>query len=281
MSSSARPGSSPTGANIMNGGGGNDVILGDTTEVFSGAGGASRPAAVSIDDPSRWSTFDNPLVGNATTVPHATVYRTGAAAAQTDWYAVSVDAGAMITVDIDLGPGPLTIEIYDESGQMRTSQGNGNSGSGGAGSAASPSDPYLQYQLPTFPTGPQTYYIHITAHGGNLAATDSYAMQVSVAGHAAAGAIIGGGDTIDGGAGDDLIAGGDGNDAITDTQGNNAIDGGAGDDVIHAGATSGTTNRLAGGDGIDTLDLTTGYLVNLSLAVTGQQEATPSRASRT
>jgi len=82
---------------------------------------------------------------------------------------------------------------------------------------------------------------------------------------------LGGNDTITGLDGHDTIDGGDGNDTLAGGHGNNTVDGGDGDDVVLGGANSGTTNHLSGGAGTDTLDLSTGYIVSLSLAVTTQQ----------
>ena len=77
-----------------------------------------------------------------------------------------------------------------------------------------------------------------------------------------------GDDTITGGSGKDTINAGDGNDDITITAGgNDTVNAGAGDDIVRAGDSLTTGDLLDGGDGIDTLSLTSAAAVAASLLI--------------
>lgn len=71
-----------------------------------------------------------------------------------------------------------------------------------------------------------------------------------------------GADTITGGAGNDSITGGAGNDSITGTSGNDYIDAGTGADTVVMAAGLTYQDTLVGGDGSDTLSVTTAVDVN-------------------
>ncbi|MDG2422301.1 MAG: hypothetical protein P8N40_11435 [Gammaproteobacteria bacterium] len=76
----------------------------------------------------------------------------------------------------------------------------------------------------------------------------------------------GGADTITGGSGNDTLNGGDGKDGITTNAGNDTVDGGAGDDTITFAANLTKADKVAGGDGTDTLSVSNASLV----AIQGQ-----------
>jgi hypothetical protein len=89
----------------------------------------------------------------------------------------------------------------------------------------------------------------ITGSAGNDILIADTTNNVSISGGA-------GRDTITGGAGNDALLGGDGNDLITAGAGNDTITAGAGDDTIVFAANYTTGDVVNGGDGIDTLSLT-------------------------
>lgn len=64
------------------------------------------------------------------------------------------------------------------------------------------------------------------------------------------------GESLLGGAGNDQIAGNDGNDTLIGGAGADDISGGNGDDLIRVGGVEGLGDTIAGGGGIDTLELT-------------------------
>jgi len=83
-----------------------------------------------------------------------------------------------------------------------------------------------------------------------------------------------GNDTINAGAGNDLIVAGSGNDTvdagagnddITIDAGNDTVNAGAGDDIVRVAGNLATGDLLDGGDGIDTLSLTSAAAVTASL----------------
>jgi Ca2+-binding RTX toxin-like protein len=84
-------------------------------------------------------------------------------------------------------------------------------------------------------------------------------------------------DALGGGAGDDVLDGGDDADTLSDGTGSDIVRGGAGDDVVTVAA-DGEADRFEGGDGQDTLDLSTTHsgvtvdlvLQTLTSAETGQ-----------
>ena len=83
-------------------------------------------------------------------------------------------------------------------------------------------------------------------------------------------------DTIDAGAGNDVVVGGGADDSITAGAGNDSIDAGAGNDAIVLGANLTAADTIDGGEGTDTLkvtSITTAALANVSnvenLGITG------------
>ena len=73
-----------------------------------------------------------------------------------------------------------------------------------------------------------------------------------------------GNDTIVGGSGNDTINAGDGDDDITIGAGNDTVNAGAGDDLVRVAGNLGTGDLLDGGDGIDTLAMTSAAAVTAS-----------------
>jgi len=92
--------------------------------------------------------------------------------------------------------------------------------------------------------------------------------------------LAGGGDTLDGGAGDDVIIAGDGNDRLIGGAGNDTLSGGAGNDILVDGAGNATLNGGSGNDffvfqedGSDIGDLGTDWTVAVNSGSIESQDA--------
>lgn len=95
----------------------------------------------------------------------------------------------------------------------------------------------------------------LTIKGSALGSADT----LTVYGAAGALTLLGGAgnDTLYAGSGDDSLAGGDGNDLLNiAASGTDSVKGGNGDDLIQAGAFLTVLDRIDGGSGVDTLNLT-------------------------
>lgn len=131
-------------------------------------------------------------------------------------------------------------------------------------------------------TGEANGYFSVTGGAGND----------SIVGGSAADTIDGGAhnDTIDGAGGNDVLSGGAGNDSITAGTGNDSIDAGAGNDTIILEGNLTSADTINGGDGTDTLSVTSlaasgltnvTNVENLSLAGSGSTATLTSNLSFT
>jgi len=266
--------------NTIRANGGDDWVLANASDGLFQTGAVSNGSIASAVDlsaqASLWSTVENPLVGNSS-VPHLTAV-VETTIGQSEFFSVSVGVGQQITIDIDFGsstpignPRDLVVELLNGSGTILAIANDSAPDDGGLGSFSMPgasfsADPYLTYTA----VDAGTYYINVRSSGGagaTFSDNNSFVMNLSVAGHAAAvrpgnipGSIVYGGvgddtllgsaafDTIYGEAGDDLIHGGAGDDRL---YGDNGFNGSDGNDVIYGGD---GRDFLTGGNGADLLD---------------------------
>ncbi|MEP4194773.1 MAG: calcium-binding protein [Aliishimia sp.] len=260
---------------VLTGGDGNDVIFGDHNELFVDDGTTTNNSlATAIDigsDLDKWSTRENPNVGDATTIPYTSVLVTGDG--QPDVFEISVDAGETITVDLDYGRtsngnGSFDsfVELIDPLGFSLASNDDSVPSTEGLGSITSPArDSFLTFENTTGTA--QTYFIRVgDLFGGGVGIGDTYMLNVSVTNHAVTNTSVFGDDDISGGAGDDILYGVGGADILRGQGGADTLLGGSGDDILELGDAA--TDLVAGdsfdgGDGYDTLagSITTGARV--------------------
>jgi Ca2+-binding RTX toxin-like protein len=257
-------GSTGTDNNTIFGNGGDDWILGDSTDTWipnASYSNGSIANAFNLEAlTSTWTTSENATIGDYT-IPHSTVLAE-ATIGQSEFYRVQIGAGQQITIDIDFAsntpigtPRDLVVELQDSLGTIIATADDSLVTDGGLGSApSSPNsgssyDPYLTFSV----TNAGIYYINVRPFGGGPGSTftesNTFVMNVSVTGHAVAAAnAIQGNDTIDGGEGDDSIFASGGADTVQGGLGNDRIDGGSGVDTINGGEGDDT---LSGGDGTE------------------------------
>lgn len=239
-----------SGTNNLQGLDGNDVIIGDhdALTIDVGTGNNSVATAINIDDPTKWSTKNNPHVGDDT-VPYTTILSTGAS--ESDYFSVEVGAGQTLTLDIDYGRSEAGGPSFDsfltlrrENGAFITDADDAPIALGGEGST-SQNDAYLSMTIATA----GTYIIQVSGFVGAAIPTGAtYMLNVSVTGHDNDNIATFGDDRIGGGKGDDVLYGIDGDDQL---------EGGRGQDALH------------GGDGIDSAT----YLLALDDGVTADLQA--------
>ncbi|WP_426050873.1 M10 family metallopeptidase C-terminal domain-containing protein [Brevundimonas sp. SL161] len=263
------------GNNVIEGGGGSDVLRGGAGSDRISATGAPGQAGGAADIVKAQTTANATIatavnldggfdllargdVGNATTIPHATVL--GRTHGGVEYYAIAVGAGATVTFDIDGAAFDSSLRLFNGAGVELAANDDNNGDNGGART-----DSYLTY---TFQTA-GTYYVEVSewATGSGSTFTSkaplaglAYTLHVSVPGHAVVAATLVG-STLEGGAGDDTLVGGLGGDVLAGGAGNDVIDGGAGDDVVQfSGVASDYVLtrtsagwQIVGTDGLDTL----------------------------
>ncbi|RYF89651.1 MAG: calcium-binding protein [Caulobacteraceae bacterium] len=277
--------SGPGTVNTLNGGDGDDFIMGDSQNFQIAAVGnnnGSMATAQGLGDSSLWSTQNNPLIADPL-IPYTYIV-VEATTGQAEYFGTPMTAGQTITVDIDFGNGSpigtggnvdLYVEILDSNGTVVAFSDDSAATDGGLGSFSG-LDPYLTFTAAT--SG--SYYIRVRPLGETtFSASSTFILNVSMTGHAVnATPIPAGADTLSGGNGDDLIVGQDGNDILHGGSGMDILNGGDGNDTLDGGTGGDTLNGGAGDDlvwydptnfdaadggtGIDTLN-TTRYASNL------------------
>jgi len=203
------------GHDVLKGGKGNDILRADTNAtVDSGIGfgagkltkaasdGASKEMAVSLDD--MFILKAHPNVISSQDVPHVTVRAT--MGGMEDWYAVTVKAGTVITVDVDRGGNsgslPNKIIIYNADGLSLSPRFTFNKDDPGSTKGV----PDAFQSITVLEAG--TYYIVIEDDSYQTIRTgDGYLLHVSIGD-------LGGNDTLDGGKGRDVLTGGRGQDVF-------------------------------------------------------------------
>jgi Ca2+-binding RTX toxin-like protein len=223
--------------NIMNGGDGNDVLYGDYSNYFNQVG-TSIASALDITNAqysSGWSRFTNPDIANSSTVSHATIFNT-ALSNQQVWFAVTVAAGATITLDVDYGRDTnntdtdTILRLFESNGTTQLAF-NDDAVTLDVGSTST-NDSNLTY---TFAAA-GTYLINISEFGGNFnsGASDEFMLHVSLTGQAGAPEINWGNDILNGGNGDDVLYG---------MRGSDVLNGGLGADILNGGYLDGASER--------------------------------------
>jgi Ca2+-binding RTX toxin-like protein len=230
------------------GGAGNDTLIARdraAPEIAKAQASVIATPATALSLNGRFGLDANPDIGNATSVPHATVLAT--ASGQTEIYAVTAASGSTLTVDIDGTSGfDSFVEIYNSGGTRIAFNDDTNVDPG----SITARDSFVVQPI----AAAGTYYIHVlrfatTTTGTPITAGQTYVMHVSLTGAAMAST----GSELQGGDGDDLLISGRGDDTLI---GN--ASGPAGDTASFENAGTAVTANLktgiASGDGNDTLN---------------------------
>jgi Ca2+-binding RTX toxin-like protein len=247
------------GASTIDGGDGDDYMLGDSITPFGLGTNISPTSPFNIDSSSKWTTDENPFITDPT-IPHTTLY-VAPTAGQKQYASVTIGAGETITIDIDFGTNVIGGNV-DTMVRLLDSGGIAVADNDDSPLALDPGtqngwDSYLTYTNTTGST--QTFTIVFQQFGtsnNTFTADTDFIANISVTGHAATGSVSPGNDVLSGGNGDDMIAGQGGNDTLSGGAGNDTLFGGTGDDVMNGNA------------GIDTAsyaDAASAVAVNLSL----------------
>ena len=260
----AYKGSTGTDNNTVNGNGGDDLVIGDSSDTWIPSASylnGSIATAFNLETlTSTWTTAENEMFGDWT-IPHMTAM-VETTIGQSEYFRVQVGAGQQIRIDIDFGsstdvgiPRDMVVELQDSLGNVIATADDSLVTDGGQGSfpsaagSASSYDPYLTFTAPTA----GIYYINVRPFGSGPGSTftenNTFLMNVSVTGHAVnATNPVQGNDVINGGDGNDALFGQGGGDVINGDAGNDFIDAGSGGDIVHGGEGNDT---LYGGDGTE------------------------------
>jgi Ca2+-binding RTX toxin-like protein len=251
---------------IINAGDGNDLVYGDNTTSFVNLGNSAANAGAAINTAAYaafWTKSENDDITDSTTVSHASVFSDGSLAGQQGWFRLDVVAGQTITLDVDYGANKLdtntdtALRIYASNGSTLLADNDDAFPDTGSvqNNANADRDSFLTY---TFASS-GTYYINIrdVSGSGFFSANDSFILNMSLTGQAAAADAISGNDTIDGGSGNDVLYGMGGNDIITGGLGVDRMVGGTGDDrfILNSVAEDGDGEFYDGGDGTDSIEV--------------------------
>lgn len=245
------------GADILAGLGGDDRLFGGgftTTTTYSATSQADITKAQSTVNGSIGTavatagSFDvdaNPIITNATTIPHATINAT-ASGGTVEYYRIDVTvAGSQAIFDID-GEGTLDdsiIELVNSSGVLLATN---DTGPGDPGSTVN-DDAYITY---TFASA-GTYYIRVGQYTPGLTsaqpltAGQTYQLNISLQNSATVTTTITANNTssasLDGGEGNDFLSGTIANDTLT---GGNGTDTASFANAFSGGSTTGVTVDL-------------------------------------
>jgi Ca2+-binding RTX toxin-like protein len=193
--------------NVIRGGGGNDKLFGGAGNdtLYAGAPNATiaKPqaqnnssvgSAVNLD--GHFGLQDSAFIGNATTIPHATV--TATASGNFEYYSFSVASGATATFDIDhtVGSVDTILRLFGSDGSTSLATDDDSALDPGSDDGH---DSALTY---TFATG-GTYYLRVDSYPSTtpLAIGSNYTLNVSVS--TAVVTSVAGGSTLTGGVGND------------------------------------------------------------------------------
>ncbi len=232
------------GNDTLNGGDGNDILDGDfepfpvsgiglgDSYATLGADATNTSFANAFDLTSKFSTLADADIANAETKPHSTVNAVGNGAA--GYYKVTLNAGSIITVDIDhtVGAFDSYIRLMQDNGGAGIEVANNDDGGGDPGSVGRSTDSALTFTATT--TG--TYYIVVGNYDdpNSVPSQVPYEVNVSVAPPVPSMPHIGvaGNDTLNGGKGNDTLFGREGNDKLNGGVGNDTLSGGFGNDTF-------------------------------------------------
>ena len=156
------------GASNIDGGTGDDLILGDSITPFATGTNQSLASPVNIDNSARWTTDENPFFGDAS-IPHTSLF-VAAVDGANQYCTVTVGAGETITIDIDFGNGSFIggnvdtmVRLLNPNGGEITTVDDASIMLGGGGSL-NPFDSYLTYTNNT--ASAETYTIVFGRFGG-------------------------------------------------------------------------------------------------------------------
>lgn len=257
------------GIDTIDGGDGDDLILGDSTTPFLTGTSINAGSPANIDSASRWTTDENPLVSDAT-VPHTSLFVT-TNPAHKNYASVTVGAGETITIDVDFGSNQIggttdtMIKLIDSSSTVVAND-DDFYGTYEAGSSSG-LDSFLTYTNNTGTSQVYTILFQEFGDDNNFEGTETFVANISVTGHAATATVTAGDDALTGGIGNDTLVGQGGNDTLSGGDGYDDLFGGSGDD------------SLDGGAGYDTAwynDASSGVIIDLHLA-TPQDTGGPGR----
>ncbi|WP_186002606.1 M10 family metallopeptidase C-terminal domain-containing protein [Mycobacterium sp. KBS0706] len=252
------------GDDVLKGNAGNDTIDGDftpfpVTGVGMGTGyttlapsATNNSVATAHAITNNFSLAADADIGNATTLAHSTVNATGNG--QGGYYKLTVNAGTVITADIDhtsdgLSDSFLWLERADGTVVAFNDDGGNDPGS------ARRTDSLFSFKV----TETGDYYIVVGQYNNDTGDTEkivpsgaTYELNVSVTPPPPTSPNIGlaGHDNLDGGDGDDTLYGRGGADFLRGGAGADHLDGGAGADTVsYYGSTDAVTVNLATGIG--------------------------------
>lgn len=249
----------------LNGGDGNDLLMGDRPNGLLGFAAAdnlsTRNRAFDLS-PLRlsFSNDHDQLVGN-TDAPHTSLIRE-TRPGTIDWFKVPLVAGQTATFDIDFGftswggAVDTVVELRNATGALIATNDDSDPSAGGDGSINS-RDSLLSFTATS--DGDYYFVVRPFGEGKPTFAGGAYMANVSITGLPAEDHGAAGDDYLYGDAGDDLIVGDGGNDYILGGTGFDTIYGGSGADLINGGDDPdqiwGGAGRdsVAGGNGNDTL----------------------------
>lgn len=239
------------GVDVINGAGGNDrlyagapaqVAAPDVIKAQSTAN-TSIGAAVSLD-----GTFDllnNPDIVSSTSIPHSTVRATANGSGR-EFYAITVEAGDEVTLDIDGASFDTVLRILNADGIQLALNDDALNPDGAA------TDSGL-----TFTFGASgTYYIEVSRWASGSGASvvtqtppagGTYTLHVSVPSAPAVPLTLQG-STLDGGAGDDELFGGSGPDRMYGGTGNDTFHVDGQQDLVFENAGEGYDTVVSAGD---------------------------------
>lgn len=267
------------GSDTIYGGNNDDIIIGDelsdgTGVTLSGSGVISHgnvydTSGQAFDLTNVFAQFEDTNVEDSADNPHVSMQYSSASGGETQWYQITLNAGAQFIIDIDETLGFLDswVRLYDSS--LVLIDDNDQHGMSNDPGTTTGNDSYLSGTVSE--TG--TYYIEVGRWNGGsftgLLANHGYTMHVTVSAPAFGSDGTGAGDRLFGGNGDDTILGGLGadtisgqndNDSIQGDEGADTIYGDAGEDMVYGGAQNDTiyggseNDTLYGGENDDTIN---------------------------
>jgi serralysin len=237
------------GGDVLFGGADADFLYGDATPSGAGIGFGSGlhvhsniydTTGAAFNFTNLFSLSSNANIGNSTTIPHVTLRYSDVSAGQNQFYAITLTAGTVLTLDIDGASFDTIIRLLNSVGGQIAFN---DDASGDQGSTIT-TDSFLTYTITT--TG--TYYIEIDAYNiTGLPANAAYDLHVSVDIAVRGDDGVAGADFLLGGEGADQLFGGAGNDSLYGGSGADLLDGGADFDLArYDDATAGVYARLDG-----------------------------------
>lgn len=249
------------GADQIFGGGGNDILsagapalTGGAPDIVKGRATANGSIANAISLDGGFDLLPRSDVNASGTVPHATVVAT--AHAGIEYYAFTVSAGGVITLDIDGASFDSTLRLFDANGKELAANDDGNPDGGNR------TDSQLIFTVPQA----GVYYAAVGEWQANSGSTfttkamapgSTYTLHVSVTGHAVV-PLTEVGSRLYGEDGDDHLIGGVSTDYLNGGAGNDILNGGGGVDTAGYGGVrrqyeANSTSVSGNGEGRDTL----------------------------